>query len=251
MQSIVSIVSVYIVLLLAVACLHFYMKTTAKCILHESYYSVSPKPSSPSLKPTPAKPTPAKPTPAKPTPAMIISPSPSPSPSQQPQLSQFASSILDVTNARRAHHSAKPLTWDNDLANAALDVGKKCSSDHSSLPYGENIAFGGSIYDNPAQLADNWYKREACKYDYNNPYYSNSTGHFTQEVWTSTQRMGCAFVTDTECPKGIALPGTTRRAQSMLICEYSPQGNLEYSSFEKDVLPPITPLVCDENNNVV
>ena len=37
-----------------------------------------------------------------------------------------------------------------------------------------------------------WYTKEECLYDYNSPGFSAAVGHFTQAVWSSSLRIGCA-----------------------------------------------------------
>lgn len=50
-------------------------------------------------------------------------------------------------------------------------------------------------------------------YDYNEPGFSETTGHFTQLVWKNTTTMGC----------GCRLCGTRGW---FLVCEYWPRGNV-------------------------
>ena len=51
-------------------------------------------------------------------------------------------------------------------------------------PYGENLAMG-----DPESATDRWYN-EVDKYDFQNPGYSNATGHFTALVWKDTKEVG-------------------------------------------------------------
>jgi cysteine-rich secretory family protein len=46
-----------------------------------------------------------------------------------------------------------------------------------------------------------------------------ATGHFTQVVWKSTMRVGCAMAT---CPA----PGTSGIQGTLWVCEYAPAGNI-------------------------
>ncbi|KAG1655819.1 hypothetical protein FOA52_008382 [Chlamydomonas sp. UWO 241] len=87
--------------------------------------------------------------------------------------------VLQVHNQRRAVHSAPPLTWNSMLADMANKWAKECLFWHSDYYYGENIALGGTS-SNAAQLAARWYDEEVCDYDYNNPGFSHTAGHFTQ-----------------------------------------------------------------------
>ena len=57
-------------------------------------------------------------------------------------------------------------------------------------PTGENLAAG---YANASNAVDAWAdEREA--YDFNNPGFSEATGHFTQVVWKATTTVGCGRV---------------------------------------------------------
>lgn len=61
---------------------------------------------------------------------------------------------------------------------------------------------------------DAWYD-EIDQYSYSNPGFSMSTGHFTQVVWKSTTKLGCAY----------------QYCDSMwsnyVVCEYDPAGNYD------------------------
>lgn len=52
-------------------------------------------------------------------------------------------------------------------------------------PYGENLAQGQSTWETAITA---WYDEEAL-YDFGNPGYSESTGHFTQLIWKSTVQL--------------------------------------------------------------
>ena len=53
--------------------------------------------------------------------------------------------------------------------------------------YGENLAKG---YGDWKSAITAWYD-EVSDYDYSNPGFSSSTGHFTQLVWVGTTKLGC------------------------------------------------------------
>jgi uncharacterized protein YkwD len=57
-------------------------------------------------------------------------------------------------------------------------------------PTGENLAAG---YANASNAVDAW-ADERTAYDFNNPGFSESTGHFTQVVWKATTTVGCGRV---------------------------------------------------------
>jgi uncharacterized protein YkwD len=135
------------------------------------------------------------------------------------------SDALSAHNAVRRLHHAPPLVWDNTLAVYAEKYAERCRFQHSSSPYGENLATG---YPSIKAAIDTWYG-EAKHYSYDRPEFSSQTGHFTQVVWKDTQRVGCGYVA---CDGRNGTPG------KFLVCEYSPRGNvMSRELFEKNVLP--------------
>ncbi|KAI8059950.1 CAP domain-containing protein, partial [Gilbertella persicaria] len=118
--------------------------------------------------------------------------------------------ILNVHNTFRARHSSPPLVWNATLANFANQWTLRCQFAHSGGPYGENLALRTANWNATVSA---WYN-EVSLYDYNNPGFSSSTGHFTQVVWKDTTQVGCAV---TSCPN---LNG------NFYACEYSPRGNV-------------------------
>ena len=167
-------------------------------------------------------------------------PSASPSSSQTSTASDVSSSkalgtfeqqILDEHNKKRALHNVQSLTWNWTLADYAADYAAKafdCNNVqliHSSGPYGENLAAG---YVGGIEPTDAWYD-EIKDYDYNNPGFSEATGHFTQLVWKTTAQLGCAMV---KCDN---------EWRQYTICEYNPRGNLVSSN------PSITKEIFTDN----
>ncbi|KAL4741065.1 CAP domain-containing protein [Aspergillus similis] len=136
--------------------------------------------------------------------------------------SLFRSSILRTTNAYRAAHNASNLSWNQTLADYARDWAKGCRWEHSSGPYGENLAYG---YRNASSAVTAW-GDEAALYDFSKPTgFTEETGHFTQLVWKSTKEVGCAAVdcglTDLDDDE------ERKRAQGWyVVCEYMPAGNV-------------------------
>jgi uncharacterized protein YkwD len=133
----------------------------------------------------------------------------------EPSVEQAA---LAAHNHFRAVHHAPPLVWDTTLANYAERYAAKCKFKHSSSPYGENLAAG---YPTVNVAVNAWYAEQA-QYSYLWPGFSYKTGHFTQVVWKSTQKLGCAFVL---CDGKNGTPG------HYLVCEYSPHGNVTNSGY--------------------
>ncbi|KAI8084975.1 CAP domain-containing protein [Halteromyces radiatus] len=128
-------------------------------------------------------------------------------------------SIVNTHNKFRKIHSAPALKWDKKLAQYAQNWSNKCVFQHSGGPYGENLAMGyGSL--NAAIQA--WYD-EGKSYNYNNPGFSSSTGHFTQVVWKGTTKIGCGLG---KC-----------NGRNILTCSYKAPGNM-LGDFPNNVLPP-------------
>lgn len=127
--------------------------------------------------------------------------------------------VLSKHNALRAKHGVPALSWSSKLANTAQDWANKCVFEHSNNG-GENLAQGDGFP--PAQFVQNWYD-EIGQYDFNNPGFSDGTGHFTQVVWKSTKQVGCGLA---QCEGG-----------ALLVCNYSPAGNLE-GAYPENV-PPV------------
>jgi hypothetical protein len=69
---------------------------------------------------------------------------------------------------------------------------------------------------------DSWYE-EVKLYNFANPVYSPSIGHFTQVVWKSSKKIGF----------GVALD---KRNCAYVVANYFPQGNY-YGEFRKNVTP--------------
>ena len=154
--------------------------------------------------------------------------------------------LLNAHNAKRALHCVPKLQWDNTLADAALAWAKKCTNTHESqdgspvnanpAQWGENLMTfrpAGQTSDATA-LQNSWYC-EIQWYDFNNPKWAGGkkngcdppvNGHFTQLVWKSTQRVGCA---KTQCSFG-----------DYWVCKYAPPGNMnvnDVNSLKANVLP--------------
>jgi pathogenesis-related protein 1 len=127
---------------------------------------------------------------------------------------------LDFHNAKRKDVGAPPLTWSPELASIAqqwanrLAADKNCGLEHTpNSKYGENL-FGGSGKAYTAlDASQSWY--DEIK-DYTPGVLTESnwakTGHYTQMVWSKTQRLGMGQAT---CPNG----------STVIAAEYDPPGN--------------------------
>jgi uncharacterized protein YkwD len=144
----------------------------------------------------------------------------------------FKSAVLNSTNYWRAQHQAKPLTWNDKLAEFAQNHAQKCIWEHSVRgflqlssdqrtniqqggPYGENLA---ENFGSPTLAVDGWAAEEK-KYDYATGQFSEETGHFTQLVWENTKEVGCGAV---NCNND----ANDGAHGWYLVCEYSPPGNV-------------------------
>ena len=161
---------------------------------------------------------------ANPVQVQVVTVTAAPSiPSTVPQFTNtalFTSAILNSTNVYRKEHNATAVSWNHTLASYASsylsamgtqspDSGSECDFAHSGGPYGENLAIGCNEVTGCVEL----WGDERDEYDFNDPGFSEKTGHFTQLVWKDTTTVGC----------GRRLCGT--RAW-YLVCEYWPRGNV-------------------------
>lgn len=126
---------------------------------------------------------------------------------------------LHAHNQVRAAEGEAPLEWGREVARYARRWASKrrrdCAMVHSQGPYGENIfwgAVGGSW--TPDRAVNAW-AEETAYYDRatNTCAQGQMCGHYTQMVWNSTTKVGCARV---ECFAG---------AGYIVICCYDPPGN--------------------------
>lgn len=133
-------------------------------------------------------------------------------------------------NLHRANHSAPNMTWDLDLADSAKAVAKTCVFAHNMTVdgggYGQNIAAGIQQTNVSYIISDLFYNSEAPAfnglYGQAQPSYSNfgAWGHFSQIVWKSTTRVGCATYA---CPGGLANVGPSV-PKYFTVCNYKSPG---------------------------
>lgn len=143
--------------------------------------------------------------------------------------SELAGITLYHNQVRAAVQTSTPLPpmqWDPDLAATAAAWVAMCRDqdaptgliDHNpnrsvGHPYyvGENIFAGGNA---TAQQAVNLWAAEKANYDYATNTCNGICGHYTQIVWRTSIKLGCA--------KGTC-PGLTYG--STIVCNYGPGGN--------------------------
>jgi len=149
------------------------------------------------------------------------------------------SDMLQLHNYYRALHSASPLTISQRLnyiaQKYAEHLAKTGKFEHSgntleNETLGENLYMQwiseGKVPISAKDAAKSWYD-EITLYNFKHPQYSEETGHFTQMVWKSSQKLGV----------GVALSANGREVY--IVTNYYPAGNIINSGyFEQNVLPP-------------
>ncbi|XP_059913904.1 peptidase inhibitor 15-like [Gadus macrocephalus] len=147
--------------------------------------------------------------------------------------------ILDYHNQVRANvfppaANMEYMVWDNDLARTAEAWAATCWWDHGPAYllqfYGQNLSVRTGRYTSIVQLVEPWFDEVK---DYAFPYpglcnpacpllcYGPMCTHYTQMVWATTNRVGCAVQT---CANMLVW-GALWREATYLVCNYSPKGN--------------------------
>lgn len=140
--------------------------------------------------------------------------------------------IVDYVNSYREKNQAPPLAWDNTIASFAQSWSYNMAINnlfqHSgSRLYGENIGYFNGYGTDMMELIklaiDNWYN-EIALYNFDNPGFSDATGHFTCLVWVASTTFGI----------GISINETT--GESYIVLNTYPAGNI-LGEFQLNVLP--------------
>uniref|UniRef100_A0A3B3ZMM0 SCP domain-containing protein n=1 Tax=Periophthalmus magnuspinnatus TaxID=409849 RepID=A0A3B3ZMM0_9GOBI len=147
--------------------------------------------------------------------------------------------ILNYHNQVRAHvyppaANMELMQWDTDLAQWAEVWAASCQWEHGPASmlsfYGQNLSVRTGGYQSVLQLVTPWFE-EVFYYVF--PYahmcnpqcpltcYAPMCTHYTQMVWASTSRVGCALHTCSNMP----VWGSVWREAEFLVCNYSPKGN--------------------------
>jgi hypothetical protein len=122
------------------------------------------------------------------------------------------------------------LTWSSAAAGIAQAWADGCTWAHNpdrgadGTPRGENIfasAPAGRAEVTPAYVVADW-GGEWTDYDYASNTCSGVCGHYTQLVWRSTARVGCAKAScSVNSPFGPSFP-----TWDFFVCDYEPPGNV-------------------------
>jgi hypothetical protein len=139
---------------------------------------------------------------------------------------QMPARILAAHNAVRAQFGVAPLAWDPMLANAAASYAMQLAltntfqhSDRHARPgTGENLWMGTRGYYSYEAMVGGWSSERRYFMPGVFPAVSRSgnwedVGHYTQMVWPTTTRVGCAVASNA--------------ASDFLVCRYSPAGNID------------------------
>ncbi|NWV18704.1 GLIP1 protein, partial [Origma solitaria] len=122
------------------------------------------------------------------------------------------------------------MTWDPDLAKTAKGWAKKCQFKHNTYighaevhprfrSIGENIWIGSVPAFTPKVAITSW-KNEVRFYTYDTNSCSKICGHYTQVVWATSYKVGCAVHF---CRK---IKYSSARNAAYFVCNYGPPGNL-------------------------
>jgi Cysteine-rich secretory protein family len=139
--------------------------------------------------------------------------------------SEMPARILAAHNAVRAHAGVAPLSWDASLGNAAASyavfLAVTNSFQHSERNQragtGENLWMGTRGAYSYESMIGGWTSEQRDFRPGVFPSVSRSgnwedVGHYTQIVWPTTTRVGCAIASNAR--------------NDFLVCRYSPAGNV-------------------------
>ena len=140
--------------------------------------------------------------------------------------SQFPARALAAHNIARASVGVPPLAWDNALGNSAAAYARQMAmtnvfqhSDRKARPgVGENLWMGTHGAFSIERMVGDW--ASARRYFRSGIFPNNSStgnwldvGHYTQMIWPTTQRVGCAIASNGRI--------------EYLVCHYATKGNID------------------------
>lgn len=128
-------------------------------------------------------------------------------------------------NRWRQNYGTANVEWDQTIADFAqewadVQAAADTFNHRDNNPYGENLFSGTSGFYGPDAVVDSWGSEvkdwdltctgdleQCCKVDW------SKCGHFTQVVWATTTKIGCG-------------KATTASGNDIMVCNYSPAGNM-------------------------
>jgi uncharacterized protein YkwD len=126
----------------------------------------------------------------------------------------FATEMLTTHNKIRAEAGLPPLQWSIELAAYSQKwadslIAKNKAAHNPRSAYGENILVTG-LGSTPSMVVTEW-ASESQDYTYRSNTCSRDCGHYTQLVWRSTRKVGCARAFNGQ--------------REIWVCSYDPPGN--------------------------
>uniref|UniRef100_A0A3Q2V873 R3H domain containing-like n=1 Tax=Haplochromis burtoni TaxID=8153 RepID=A0A3Q2V873_HAPBU len=116
------------------------------------------------------------------------------------------------------------MLWDEGLAKSADSWASRCVWDHGptqAMKYvGQNLSVTSGRYQSITDLVRSW-NDERHHFSYPNRCSGSVCSHYTQMVWASTNRVGCAV---RKC-SNMDVFGSTWREATLLVCNYLIKGN--------------------------
>ncbi|XP_041656072.1 R3H domain containing-like isoform X1 [Cheilinus undulatus] len=116
------------------------------------------------------------------------------------------------------------MLWDEGLAKSADSWASRCIWDHGptqAMKYiGQNLSITSGRYQSITDLMQSWYN-ERNHFSYPNRCSGSVCSHYTQMVWASTNRVGCAV---RKCSNMFVF-GKIWKEATLLVCNYSIKGN--------------------------
>ncbi|XP_058498876.1 R3H domain containing-like [Solea solea] len=143
--------------------------------------------------------------------------------------SREINALLDYHNRVRSQvfppaANMEHMLWDEGLAKSADSWASLCIWDHGptqAMKYmGQNLSITSGRYQSITDLIRTWYD-ERHHFSYPNRCTGSICSHYTQMVWASTSRVGCAV---RKC-SSVHVFGSSWREATLLVCNYSIKGN--------------------------